>query len=197
VPEPLVAGRLRLVWLPRGDRIGHRIEILTSDGPVAVLESIEEPIDPRTFAANDGPPSPPLTEWHCEDRSPSLRVALGVGRSGKCHWSAAVECAAFVPDGSRVAGFHGASRLSFDIACRVTGEPGFLGSQYHSPGGCRTVDSGRIELLGNVLLSCDDATTRMQLDAATGTIVIRPVRTATHSRPQTIQWRYSIECTDC
>jgi hypothetical protein len=194
VPEPLAAGRLRLVWVPREDRVGHRIEVLSAHGTVPVLETIEDAISASPRWPGSAHPSPPLSEWHCEVRPAGVRVALGVGRAGSCHWSAAFEYAGF---GSRAteAGTTGrTSRLSFDIACRASRGPVFYGSHYRPLGECRSVDAGHVELPGGAILSCDAAVTRLEFDRAAGTIGILPLQAATDAWPQTVEWRYSIAC---
>ena len=69
-PNPLVAGSLRIVWL-RGDRLGHRLEWTPNHGAdervVPLLESIDDLDD--TEATSDWPASPPLADWHVEDRA--------------------------------------------------------------------------------------------------------------------------------
>ena len=152
---------------------------------MAILESIEGPTDVESLGPDDAPLSPPLSEWHCEDRSPGLYVALGVGRLGKSHWSAAV--AADIGGG-------GSARLSFDIACRAARRATFLGSQYRSSVPCRLLDPARIELLPEVVLTCDPATTRLTLDEATGTVVVEPLSIDADASPRTIQWRYWFAC---
>ena len=64
------------------------------------------------------PPTPPLQQLTRETRGNST-VLLGVGMAGRSHWSVSI-----LADGNR---------LLFDAACRVRGEPGFLGSTFELP----------------------------------------------------------------
>jgi hypothetical protein len=95
IPDPLVADSLRIVWLPRGDRLGHRLEWVSHDEngehALPMLESIDEV--PELTGAEDWPASPPLTDWHLEERG-SERVVMAVGRAGRSHWSVAITATA-------------------------------------------------------------------------------------------------------
>lgn len=108
----LVAGSLILRLAPRADRFGHVIESRGADQPIVLLESIEGD------AVTTWPPSPALqsVDW---SEVAAGKIALLVGMAGKSHWSASYES-------------HAASAaLVLDWACRVTGEPAFLGTSYH------------------------------------------------------------------
>jgi len=101
--------RVEFVW--RGDRYGHVISAVIGGQTELLLESLEG------TPADDWPPSPPLQSLHRE-RLPDGRTALLlVGAAGRSHWSASVEALA-------------EPRLIFDIACRHSGRPLWLGSQY-------------------------------------------------------------------
>ncbi len=93
-PDPLVAGPLRIVWLTRGDRLGHRLEWVPNGGAdepvVRLLESIDDIDDGGT--TDDWPASPPLADWHIEERAGD-RVLMAVGRAGRSHWSVVVTAA--------------------------------------------------------------------------------------------------------
>jgi hypothetical protein len=98
IPDPLVAGSLRIVWLPRGDRLGQRLECVSHDENGAHALPLWESIDqvPDASADEDWPASPPLTDWHLEERG-SERVIMAVGRAGRSHWSVAITAAAALP----------------------------------------------------------------------------------------------------
>jgi hypothetical protein len=103
---------LRLVFDHRGDRWGHRIEFDRNGEWVVAFSSIEG------TATDDWPPSPALQHIHLQTFSLSGPTALLVGKAGASHWSAAIEA-------DREAGV-----LRFDIACRLSSGPKYLGSTY-------------------------------------------------------------------
>jgi hypothetical protein len=200
VPNALVSAGLRIVWLAREDRAGHRIEMLAGNDFVPLLESIES-------TATDWPSSPPLAQWHCEKRPGLVRVALGVGRAGTSHWSASIEVVSeekwgeqgtglFIDDAQGNPDDNGplpfSARIAFDLACRACERPMRLGSRYRCLGRCRQIDPMRIELSPGAFLSCDAETTRLALNAATGIVAIEPLPITAIEWPQTIRWRYWI-----
>ena len=71
IPETLVAGNLRVVWFARGDRLGHRVELVTTSGSSEQVVPLLESIDQSTGVerATTWPPSPPLTDWQLEERA--------------------------------------------------------------------------------------------------------------------------------
>ncbi len=107
----LPCGSMRIVFQSEGDRIAHRVEILENGSFVPVLHS-KEGRDHDLW-----PSSPTLQSVHVEPR-PSGQVALLVGMAGVSHWSASV-----LADVAR-------GRATFDIACRSTSAPRWLGSSY-------------------------------------------------------------------
>jgi hypothetical protein len=102
--------RVEFVW--RGDRFGHVISLVDADGARPLLESVEGSL------ADAWPPSPPLQSLTIETRQADSRVALLVGMAGRSHWSASIEA---LPD---------RAELRFDMACRHTELPAWLGSSY-------------------------------------------------------------------
>lgn len=78
----IVSGRLRAVFDRRDDRWGHRVEWCSEDGrALPLLKSVDgSPHD-------DELPSPPLQELHVQQIAPGVEAALGVGASGRNHWS--------------------------------------------------------------------------------------------------------------
>ncbi|MCC7083799.1 MAG: hypothetical protein IT427_02200 [Pirellulales bacterium] len=107
----LSCGRLRVVFLQRGDQVGHRIEVSVGGNWTGVLESVEGNTTDRW------PSSPALQTLHIESR-PAGQVALLVGMAGSSHWS--VSIAAEVAEG----------RVIFDVACRTAVVPDQHGSAY-------------------------------------------------------------------
>jgi hypothetical protein len=103
---------LRAVFDYRVDRWGHRIEVRREDQWVAAFSSIEGSAD------DDWPPSPAFQHIHLQTFSISGPTALLVGKAGASHWSAAIEA-------DREAGV-----FRFDIACRLSSGPKYLGSTY-------------------------------------------------------------------
>jgi hypothetical protein len=116
-PEPirLTAGPLVLTFEWHNDRFAHRVTLATdaqSDEAAPLLASMEGSQD------DVWPDSPPLQECHVESRPDGRQVALLVGRAGRSHWSLSVLS-------DPVAG-----SLLFEVACRFSGEPNWLGSRY-------------------------------------------------------------------
>jgi hypothetical protein len=104
---------LRVQFVHRCDRYGHAILAVDLTGREhPLLESIEG------SATDDWPPSPPLQNLSIHELGSGRRAALLVGMAGRSHWSASVEP---VPD---------QAALVFDIACRIAGDHGRLGSMY-------------------------------------------------------------------
>lgn len=109
----LEAAGLRAVFVRRGDRFAHRIEVRDEQSQAwgAALES-REGTDEEPW-----PPSPPFQQLHVEHRKEG-DVVLLVGMAGRSHWSAAVDVS---PDGRA---------LRFDVAVRVQSSDESLGSGY-------------------------------------------------------------------
>jgi hypothetical protein len=109
----LEARDLRAVFVRRGDRYAHRIEVRdeATKGWTIALESLEG-TDEEPW-----PPSPPFQQLHVEHRKEG-DVVLLVGMAGRSHWSAAVDVS---PDGKS---------LRFDVAVRVQSVGERLGSSY-------------------------------------------------------------------
>ena len=116
-PVSLSIGRMTVRFSWCHDRWAH--QIVLPDG--TTWQSFEGPAaqggDPRW------PASPVLVEL---SRLPDASgpAVLGVGCAGRSHFSASVAPAPGHPD-----------HLRFDIACRVTESPGWLGSTYVGPQG--------------------------------------------------------------
>jgi hypothetical protein len=222
IPEPLIAGPLRCVWFARGDRLGHRIELVTTANEVERCTPLLESIDESAGVVGDDawPPSPPLTDWQLEEH-PAERVLMAVGRAGHSHWSVVVSVnntaagstvanapstgeRQFTPGGgpphsllmpglgSPAPRSFAAPRIAFDVACRMREAPEQLGNQYRCLTACRVIDDARLELSPGVTLTVDPATTSLSLDAAAGALKIAPYSSASGTMPQTVRWWYQI-----
>jgi hypothetical protein len=173
------------------DRVGHRIEVLlpgAADTPsvLAELRSLEG------TSHELWPPSPPLQSCSLQEIQPAQTAAFLVGMAGKSHWSASIET---IP---------GQAEVVFDVACRVSQIPDWLGSTY-SPSVVRVKDqhsmqvqspvailrigghflSVRIEPMGNEAPPAMNLTSDggLQIACCIGAPVLRPT---------TFRWRYSV-----
>jgi hypothetical protein len=108
----LQADRLKVEFEKVRDRFSHKLLIECNGEWSVVLESIEGTDEDKW------PPSPPLQQIVAEPigKDGSL-VLLGVGLSGTGHWSISVD-------------ENEAGGMLMDIACRVSGDHGFLGSTW-------------------------------------------------------------------
>ncbi|MCU0713946.1 MAG: hypothetical protein MUC43_17950 [Pirellula sp.] len=108
----LQADELKVEFEKIGDRFSHKLLIERDGEWSVVLESIEGTDEERW------PASPPLQQIVAEPIGKDGRtVLLGVGLSGTGHWSISVD-------------ENEAGGLLMDIACRVSGDHGFLGSSW-------------------------------------------------------------------
>lgn len=160
----------------------HRIRLLDAAGKTiadwdAVLGGDQE----------DWPASPPVQEISRE-RIGDRDCLLGVGRAGKSHWSISVEtlpprestdaAVARASDPAAAEGpFPRGSGLRFDIACRCTEAPGWLGSTY------RTDVAGLITPVPDEPCRTVWCGTRM--------LRIEPIEIPTRW-PGTVRWRYTL-----
>ncbi|MGD9645388.1 MAG: hypothetical protein AB7U73_06725 [Pirellulales bacterium] len=164
----LTAGRLRLRFLRRGDRIAHVIELDRDGKLIELLASREGSPDERW------PASPPVQELELA-QSPRVspaenraQIAWLIGRAGASHWSASVEAQA-----------EGA--ITFDVACRLTEEPAWLGSRYHLMG---DTFGGRPAI--DALDGCH------QIPSAEGSEIVIAADISQGKLPRTVRWRYRI-----
>lgn len=150
---------LRVEFSWRGDRFGHVIFWLNQHGVAQpLLESIE------TLGAAAWPASPPLQSLTLHTLPSGHPAALLVGMAGRSHWSASVESRAE----------HAA--LQFDIACRHSPKPEWLGSRYRIVG----------ESAKRVNIVADNGRINYTADAAT----IEP--DAINEKSPTTRWRYTV-----
>lgn len=108
----LQVGGLKIEFVKVGDRFSHKLSVEHDGQWSSILESIEGTDE------ENWPASPPLQQMVAEPIGKDGRlVLLGVGLSGTGHWSISV-------DENESGG------LLLDVACRVSGEHGFLGSTW-------------------------------------------------------------------
>lgn len=154
-------GLLRVEFVPRGDRYGHVISLVNSNGEIQpLLESVEG------TAADDWPSSPPLQSLSVETLSAGRPAALLVGMAGGSHWSASVEP------------IQGEPELIFDVACRHSRPPTWLGSRYRQLSAAAKKITTRCDQAN---ITCDDEF-----------IVIKPNTTAS---TVTARWKYAFRLT--
>lgn len=156
---------MRITFHRETDRIMHRIEILENGKFVPVLVSEEG------YEHDIWPCSPALQNVHLEPRNLG-QVALLVGMAGVSHWSVSVEA-----DVSR-------GRATFDIACRTTSQPKWLGTTYRRKppltGDARP--KVRIEPAAGTPLEIEDTSHKLVLRVP---ITSGPL-------PRTIRWCYTV-----
>ncbi|MFN7878181.1 MAG: hypothetical protein ACK5PB_22880 [Pirellula sp.] len=108
----LQVGGLKIEFVKVGDRFSHKLTVERDGLWSTILESIEGTDE------ENWPASPPLQQIVAEPIGKDGRlVLLGVGLSGTGHWSISVD-------------ENGSGGLLLDVACRVSGEHGFLGSTW-------------------------------------------------------------------
>lgn len=161
---------LQVVFDRRGDRWGHRIELLRDGELLVAVESIEG------AAADAWPPSPAFQTLDVQSIAGRGQTALLVGKAGTSHWSAAIEADSVT------------ETLRFDIACRAAHEPLFLGSSYSIVG--EIVDA-RQRVLPNIDLADESADCRAALEVRENRLVIR-VRSLVSDLPNTSRWVYTV-----
>ena len=111
--------RIEFQWCT--DRYGHTVSITDSTGAIIpLLKSIEG------HSEDAWPPSPPLQSLSIETLPDGRRAALLVGMAGGSHWSASIESIAGQP------------ALCFDLACRHSHSPNWLGSRYRRLAGAES-----------------------------------------------------------
>lgn len=163
------AGPIEIAFVRRADRYAHQVQV---DGS-AWLESIEG------TEADRWPASPPLQELASHPQPAGGDALLLVGMAGRSHWSLSVTVVA-EPD-----------RLRFDVACRASEPPVWLGSTYRlRPGITATSESGRwllVSLNSENQLALE--ATGAEVVFAAGELTIRPTVHPT-KLPATARWQY-------
>jgi hypothetical protein len=160
-------GLLRIEFVWSADRYRHRILTSAPHGE-SILTSREGRADEKW------PPSPPLQSLHLEDRPGGVPLSMLVGMAGRSHWSMSVEA-----DAER-------GRLVFDVACRVSEQPLWLGSSYDSSPAKNGVSLGlKIEPLLPAALHCENPERAA---------ILAPSESG--PLPRTIRWSYSVALRD-
>ena len=165
----LEAGRLRVLFERRGDRIAHRIVWVDGEAEQPLLASVEGSPE------QDWPPSPALQEGRIETSS-GRSVAMLVGMAGKSHWSMSVEADTE------------ANQLTFDVACRVKKPDAELQSTYRAlVEAAGTPGSNPSLILGNLVEFLPSS--GVALAAATAELVLRAAISMPRL-PTTARWSY-------
>ena len=123
--------RLTFSWI--GDRYAQQVDYCGPTGTTPLLTSLE---------GNDQvvwPPSPPLQQLTFEER-PRGPIALLIGMAGTSHWSVSVEA-----DTAR-------GEIVFDVACRISQQPLFLGTTYLSTQTVAAAQGKNVSLAAGVTL---------------------------------------------
>ena len=170
--------RATMEWT--GDRFCHYIDWVAGDKTFRLLDSVEG--DDKT----EWPPSPAVQQLSVERRTQMRSVGLLVGMAGSSHWSISVEN----DPPQRL--------LIFDVACRVAGDPGPLGSQYKSRVPIKIIDPiekiAECSVAGRKCYIQIESTGRGevdQLDVKGLDVNITPTEDP-ESWPATVRWKYRI-----
>lgn len=114
-PLVLQAGRSAVAFMWHGDRWRHVVSV-DDHTRAASLEDVADGRDP------EWPASPPLVEVSAVETRCG-RAILAVGVAGRAHFSASISPCPAEPDA-----------LLFELACRATSRPAWLGSTYEIAG---------------------------------------------------------------
>ena len=155
------------------DRFQHTISIVRSSSTIALLSSIEG------LADDDFPPSPPQQQLSIEQRGED-KVALLVGMAGKSHWSMSVETV------------QARNAIIFDVACRLTRKPQWLGSSYQLASALQVDVANRKILLDEDSILLNALETDFRFDANHDRLVAEPL-TQGGELPSTVRWRYEFQ----
>lgn len=178
LPHLLRSGPLLARFFRAGDRVAHEIGIAVprSEGDsdpaiefIPLLSSVEgSPHD-------DWPPSPAFQHLHVE-RLEGREIVMLIGKTGKGHWSAAVEATT-------------SGCLEFDVACRCLAPPPSLGSTYRLTDG--TAHSAEVTVMPRVECEALDGALRSYTVAPSAANRISPAATS-GPYPATLRWKYCI-----
>lgn len=185
--EPLIVsacdaagGGLRLVFDWQGDRYGHVLEWFQGATTIPLLESVEGD------ASRHWPPSPPLQQGSIQPLTAAKSVAFLLGMAGKSHWSLAVE-----------QGPSDGASLVFDLACRLSRSPDWLGSSYRPLCPVRARNASSAELLvrpdTSVRLTIDSLNEQSSAELRQQDNGLRIDATSESAdRGATIRWKYRL-----
>ena len=166
---------LRLTFSWTGDRYAQQVDYCGPTGTTLLLTSLE---------GNDQavwPPSPPLQQLTFEER-PRGPIALLIGMAGTSHWSVSVET-----DTAR-------AEIVFDLACRMSQQPRFLGSSYLSTQAVAAAQGQPVSLAAGVILEslpvCEEvANATGAIEIADSEIKIAAVSPEVGGTPR---WKYRL-----
>jgi len=177
-PRPLTlsSGQIEVLFTWHGDRWHHSLHLRQADGtfrPACLQTAPATPDEDPNW-----PSSPALVEL-AEVSGPQGAAVVGVGKAGKTHFSASITAER---DGG----------ICFEIACRLTAPPGWLGSTYAASSGPRlTITPVNAVLQG--------AAAAPNGRPPSPTLVQIVPRTADHASrgglktASTIQWSYRVQ----
>ncbi len=103
-----------LKWQETSDRTAHRVGHIEVEGTRVLEHELASSVEGTP--SDPWPPSPPVQQTHCQQMAGMRTVWMGLGMAGRSHWSCSIEATG--------------RGLEFDCACRVAGEPAWLGSTY-------------------------------------------------------------------
>ncbi|MGI9519315.1 MAG: hypothetical protein ACR2NP_19850 [Pirellulaceae bacterium] len=167
---------LQLQFESFGDLFAHRLAASTGNESFTLLESIDGPHD-------KGPPSPPLQELVREVHD-GCQTLLGVGMSGRSHWSVAFQC---IDDG----GIRG------DYACRMASWMP-IGCLWRVGRNCDfDVTDDRILFTVNGLrLELESPNARWSLNRDQCRLLLTADTNEEARYPSTVQWGWSVRLAD-
>ena len=172
----LTTSQLEIQCDRTADRYSSKILANAGRGFHVVLRSIEG------SNQDSAPPSPPIQQAVLDEIGADQKAILGVGMSGKSHWSSSVHWD------------QAASQMVFDIACRCNETINWLGSTYEC------CEDSHVEMpLQGVLLRKHDQTvaTLVALDNCVLSILDQRIQiianlAGSEKLPRTIRWQYAI-----
>lgn len=146
----LQVGVLKIEFVKVGDRFSHKLSVERDGLWSTILESIEGTDE------ENWPASPPLQQIVAEPIGKDGRlVLLGVGLSGTGHWSISV-------DENESGG------LLLDVACRVSGDHGFLGSTWRLNRDWHISQQEKPCKVGDLILCSNDNRQSVEISAVYG-----------------------------
>ena len=168
--------------MPNG-RFDSIVELLTArDGSRATVLG-QLPDDSSVDQA--WPPCPPVQE--CLNHSGMENVLLTTGMAGKAHWSSAIE--------SKES--DGVAFIEWDVACRTSTRPEFLGSVWQVASGASALITGdgvaKVDLAGeSLMISAADGATIDVRQENERTLVVITCTDDSDELPRTFRWKYRI-----
>jgi hypothetical protein len=182
--------RVEFEWIK--DRFAHRVLAFVDDSWVPLMQSVEGDDE------NLWPPSPALQQLSIEPRTNDKRAALAVGMSGRSHYSISVDADQITPS------------LNYDVACRYTEQPEFIGSSYRLLGEAKHIDESSVALkideqrqlqikftasdeLQMAMLLNEEPLNQKTVNQKPINYVRLQIRAAIAPAPATVRWQFQIE----